>query len=179
MGLLAPFEVCQTLIPQLPALFWGPKPQFWGSWLCFRGAKPQSLGLSAFFWGSKPQFWGSQLWFWGAKPRGSHSISAPQNAALFWWNLRRNGDGDGDTLHAGCPVLAGDKWGERLCPVSPWGDTGLEGQLHQRGGGRCWEPRKILDDREKHVTDTGAGSERGAGGQRQTGVIVLVPSSGE
>ncbi|EOA95639.1 Prolyl 4-hydroxylase subunit alpha-3, partial [Anas platyrhynchos] len=37
-------------------------------------------------------------------------LSAPQNAALFWWNLRRNGDGDGDTLHAGCPVLAGDKW---------------------------------------------------------------------
>uniref|UniRef100_A0A8B9PFS8 Prolyl 4-hydroxylase subunit alpha 3 n=1 Tax=Apteryx owenii TaxID=8824 RepID=A0A8B9PFS8_APTOW len=35
---------------------------------------------------------------------------ALQNAALFWWNLRRNGAGDGDTLHAACPVLAGDKW---------------------------------------------------------------------
>uniref|UniRef100_A0A8D2IWL9 Prolyl 4-hydroxylase subunit alpha 3 n=1 Tax=Varanus komodoensis TaxID=61221 RepID=A0A8D2IWL9_VARKO len=33
-----------------------------------------------------------------------------QNAALFWWNLHKNGDGDEDTLHAGCPVLAGDKW---------------------------------------------------------------------
>uniref|UniRef100_A0A8C5L868 Prolyl 4-hydroxylase subunit alpha-3 n=1 Tax=Jaculus jaculus TaxID=51337 RepID=A0A8C5L868_JACJA len=33
-----------------------------------------------------------------------------KNAALFWWNLRRNGEGDGDTLHAGCPVLVGDKW---------------------------------------------------------------------
>uniref|UniRef100_A0A8C7JR60 Prolyl 4-hydroxylase subunit alpha-3 n=1 Tax=Oncorhynchus kisutch TaxID=8019 RepID=A0A8C7JR60_ONCKI len=33
-----------------------------------------------------------------------------QNAALFWWNLHRNGQGDGDTLHAGCPVLVGDKW---------------------------------------------------------------------
>ncbi|KAL7983138.1 hypothetical protein Chor_010480 [Crotalus horridus] len=32
------------------------------------------------------------------------------NAALFWWNLRKNGQGDEDTLHAGCPVLAGDKW---------------------------------------------------------------------
>uniref|UniRef100_A0A8C8DCG2 procollagen-proline 4-dioxygenase n=1 Tax=Oncorhynchus tshawytscha TaxID=74940 RepID=A0A8C8DCG2_ONCTS len=32
------------------------------------------------------------------------------NAALFWWNLHRNGQGDGDTLHAGCPVLVGDKW---------------------------------------------------------------------
>ncbi|OXB69723.1 UNVERIFIED_CONTAM: hypothetical protein H355_012607 [Colinus virginianus] len=40
------------------------------------------------------------------------SVPVVKNAALFWWNLRRNGDGDGDTLHAGCPVLAGDKWGE-------------------------------------------------------------------
>ncbi|XP_060622966.2 prolyl 4-hydroxylase subunit alpha-3 [Anolis sagrei] len=38
------------------------------------------------------------------------SIPAVKNAALFWWNLHRNGDGDDDTLHAGCPVLAGDKW---------------------------------------------------------------------
>lgn len=35
-----------------------------------------------------------------------------QNAALFWWNLHRSGEGDGDTLHAGCPVLVGDKWGK-------------------------------------------------------------------
>ncbi|XP_072546874.1 prolyl 4-hydroxylase subunit alpha-3 isoform X2 [Salminus brasiliensis] len=32
------------------------------------------------------------------------------NSALFWWNLHRNGQGNGDTLHAGCPVLIGDKW---------------------------------------------------------------------
>ncbi|NXN48604.1 P4HA3 hydroxylase, partial [Rynchops niger] len=38
------------------------------------------------------------------------SVPVVKNAALFWWNLHRNGDGDGDTLHAGCPVLAGDKW---------------------------------------------------------------------
>ncbi|NWI26338.1 P4HA3 hydroxylase, partial [Sula dactylatra] len=38
------------------------------------------------------------------------SVPVVKNAALFWWNLRRNGDGDEDTLHAGCPVLAGDKW---------------------------------------------------------------------
>uniref|UniRef100_A0A8D2INF0 Prolyl 4-hydroxylase subunit alpha-3 n=1 Tax=Varanus komodoensis TaxID=61221 RepID=A0A8D2INF0_VARKO len=38
------------------------------------------------------------------------SIPAVKNAALFWWNLHKNGDGDEDTLHAGCPVLAGDKW---------------------------------------------------------------------
>lgn len=35
-----------------------------------------------------------------------------QNAALFWWNLHRSGKGDSDTLHAGCPVLVGDKWGK-------------------------------------------------------------------
>ncbi|XP_063060565.1 prolyl 4-hydroxylase subunit alpha-3 [Engraulis encrasicolus] len=38
------------------------------------------------------------------------SVPVVQNAALFWWNLHRNGEGDEDTLHAGCPVLVGDKW---------------------------------------------------------------------
>ncbi|XP_058270169.1 prolyl 4-hydroxylase subunit alpha-3 [Hemibagrus wyckioides] len=38
------------------------------------------------------------------------SIPVIENSALFWWNLHRNGQGNGDTLHAGCPVLAGDKW---------------------------------------------------------------------
>uniref|UniRef100_A0A4W4E5K1 Prolyl 4-hydroxylase subunit alpha-3 n=1 Tax=Electrophorus electricus TaxID=8005 RepID=A0A4W4E5K1_ELEEL len=38
------------------------------------------------------------------------SVPAVENSALFWWNLHRNGQGDGDTLHAGCPVLLGDKW---------------------------------------------------------------------
>ncbi|XP_077578909.1 prolyl 4-hydroxylase subunit alpha-3 [Stigmatopora nigra] len=44
------------------------------------------------------------------------SVPVLKNAAIFWWNLHRNGNGDGipvcdgDTLHAGCPVLIGDKW---------------------------------------------------------------------
>ncbi|XP_055052055.1 prolyl 4-hydroxylase subunit alpha-3 [Misgurnus anguillicaudatus] len=38
------------------------------------------------------------------------SVPVVENGALFWWNLHRNGQGDGDTLHAGCPVIAGDKW---------------------------------------------------------------------
>ncbi|XP_019504872.1 PREDICTED: prolyl 4-hydroxylase subunit alpha-3 [Hipposideros armiger] len=38
------------------------------------------------------------------------SVPVVKNAALFWWNLRRSGKGDDDTLHAGCPVLVGDKW---------------------------------------------------------------------
>uniref|UniRef100_A0A4W3KD33 Prolyl 4-hydroxylase subunit alpha-3 n=1 Tax=Callorhinchus milii TaxID=7868 RepID=A0A4W3KD33_CALMI len=38
------------------------------------------------------------------------SVPVVKNAALFWWNLHRNGQGNKDTLHAGCPVLVGDKW---------------------------------------------------------------------
>ncbi|XP_044146779.1 prolyl 4-hydroxylase subunit alpha-3 [Bufo gargarizans] len=40
------------------------------------------------------------------------NISTPvvKNAAVFWWNLHRNGEGNEDTLHAGCPVLVGSKW---------------------------------------------------------------------
>ncbi|KAJ8280168.1 hypothetical protein GJAV_G00051360 [Gymnothorax javanicus] len=38
------------------------------------------------------------------------SIPVVKNAALFWWNLHKNGQGNWDTLHAGCPVLVGDKW---------------------------------------------------------------------
>ncbi|XP_053564717.1 prolyl 4-hydroxylase subunit alpha-3 [Bombina bombina] len=38
------------------------------------------------------------------------STPVVKNAALFWWNLHRNGKGNEDTLHAGCPVLIGNKW---------------------------------------------------------------------
>ncbi|XP_006141046.1 prolyl 4-hydroxylase subunit alpha-3 isoform X2 [Tupaia chinensis] len=38
------------------------------------------------------------------------SVPVVKNAALFWWNLHRSGEGNSDTLHAGCPVLVGDKW---------------------------------------------------------------------
>ncbi|KAM3616253.1 uncharacterized protein V6R79_015079 [Siganus canaliculatus] len=38
------------------------------------------------------------------------SVPVVERAAIFWWNLHRNGQGDEDTLHAGCPVLIGDKW---------------------------------------------------------------------
>ncbi|XP_064221358.1 prolyl 4-hydroxylase subunit alpha-3 isoform X2 [Aotus nancymaae] len=38
------------------------------------------------------------------------SMPVVKNAALFWWNLHRSGEGDSDTLHAGCPVLVGNKW---------------------------------------------------------------------
>ncbi|XP_008279189.1 prolyl 4-hydroxylase subunit alpha-3 [Stegastes partitus] len=38
------------------------------------------------------------------------SVPVVEKAAIFWWNLHRNGEGNIDTLHAGCPVLIGDKW---------------------------------------------------------------------
>nr|XP_046245498.1 prolyl 4-hydroxylase subunit alpha-3 isoform X3 [Scatophagus argus] len=38
------------------------------------------------------------------------SVPVIEKAAIFWWNLHRNGQGNADTLHAGCPVLVGDKW---------------------------------------------------------------------
>ncbi|XP_019723225.1 prolyl 4-hydroxylase subunit alpha-3 [Hippocampus comes] len=41
---------------------------------------------------------------------GNFSVPVVKNSAIFWWNLHRNGSGDEDTLHAGCPVLIGDKW---------------------------------------------------------------------
>ncbi|KAK3708857.1 hypothetical protein QZH41_016282, partial [Actinostola sp. cb2023] len=30
--------------------------------------------------------------------------------AAFWYNLKKSGDGDDSTRHAGCPVLVGSKW---------------------------------------------------------------------
>ena len=42
-----------------------------------------------------------------------------QGDAAFWWNLKRSGDGDDSTRHAGCPVLVGSKWGEFI----PRGDN--------------------------------------------------------
>jgi len=35
-----------------------------------------------------------------------------QGDASFWWNLKKSGEGDYLTRHAGCPVLVGSKWGE-------------------------------------------------------------------
>ena len=43
-----------------------------------------------------------------------------KNSAVFWFNLKRNGKGDGRTKHAACPVLVGQKW------VSNW-------WVHQHG----------------------------------------------
>lgn len=34
-----------------------------------------------------------------------------KGAAALWYNLHKSGEGDLRTKHAGCPVLAGSKWG--------------------------------------------------------------------
>ncbi|XP_013383328.1 prolyl 4-hydroxylase subunit alpha-1 [Lingula anatina] len=37
-------------------------------------------------------------------------VPTVKNAAAFWYNLKRNGEVDHRTEHAGCPVLLGQKW---------------------------------------------------------------------
>lgn len=43
-------------------------------------------------------------------PRLDLTLWPKKGAAAFWYNLKRNGDGDYRTRHAGCPVLSGVKW---------------------------------------------------------------------
>nr|XP_045588769.1 prolyl 4-hydroxylase subunit alpha-3-like [Procambarus clarkii] len=38
------------------------------------------------------------------------SVPAIKGAAAFWYNLKKNGDGDPLTTHGGCPVILGHKW---------------------------------------------------------------------
>ena len=41
-----------------------------------------------------------------------NSVFLYKGAAAFWFNIKKNGDLDPRTRHAGCPVLLGEKWGE-------------------------------------------------------------------
>lgn len=34
-----------------------------------------------------------------------------KGTAVFWYNLFPSGEGNANTRHAACPVLAGSKWG--------------------------------------------------------------------
>ena len=47
------------------------------------------------------------------------SLCVLQGDAAFWWNLKKSGDGDMLTRHAGCPVLVGTKWGQCTCFIKP------------------------------------------------------------
>lgn len=40
-----------------------------------------------------------------------------KGTAAFWYNLYPSGEGDFNTRHAACPVLAGSKWG-KFCHLS-------------------------------------------------------------
>ena len=43
-------------------------------------------------------------------PRLNLTLYPEKGAAAFWYNLKRDGTADVDTIHSGCPVLAGTKW---------------------------------------------------------------------
>uniref|UniRef100_A0A0P5MAM3 procollagen-proline 4-dioxygenase n=1 Tax=Daphnia magna TaxID=35525 RepID=A0A0P5MAM3_9CRUS len=45
-----------------------------------------------------------------AFPRAGVAVKPVKGGAAFWYNLKRNGQGDPDTLHGACPVLLGHKW---------------------------------------------------------------------
>ncbi|KAL3876427.1 hypothetical protein ACJMK2_034276 [Sinanodonta woodiana] len=38
------------------------------------------------------------------------TVPVVKGAAAFWYNIKKNGDADENTKHAGCPVLLGSKW---------------------------------------------------------------------
>ncbi|GFN82226.1 prolyl 4-hydroxylase subunit alpha-1-like [Plakobranchus ocellatus] len=42
------------------------------------------------------------------------SVVPVKGSAVLWYNLLRNGSPDTRLVHAGCPVIIGDKWGKRL-----------------------------------------------------------------
>lgn len=46
-------------------------------------------------------------------PRLGVKLTPKKNSAAFWYNLKRNGEGIEDTVHGACPVLMGEKWGEK------------------------------------------------------------------
>lgn len=41
-----------------------------------------------------------------------------KGTAAVWYNLKKSGVGDLRTKHAGCPVLAGTKWGNFIQYIS-------------------------------------------------------------
>ncbi|KAF4117672.1 hypothetical protein G5714_002225 [Onychostoma macrolepis] len=43
-------------------------------------------------------------------PKVGVSLKPKQGSAVFWYNLRKNGNVDLNTEHAGCPVFRGNKW---------------------------------------------------------------------
>ena len=46
-----------------------------------------------------------------AFPNAGVAVTPVKGGAAFWWNLKTSGRVDTMTLHGGCPVLLGSKWG--------------------------------------------------------------------
>eukprot|EP00730_Choanoeca_flexa_P013760 TRINITY_DN5672_c0_g1_i1.p1 TRINITY_DN5672_c0_g1~~TRINITY_DN5672_c0_g1_i1.p1 ORF type:complete len:499 (+),score=127.73 TRINITY_DN5672_c0_g1_i1:159-1655(+) len=63
-----------------------------------------------------------------AFPRLGAAVQPGHGDAVFWYNLKANGDGDSQTLHGACPVLQGSKW-----VANKW--------IHEGGNNQC---RKLL-----------------------------------
>ncbi|VDO89614.1 unnamed protein product [Heligmosomoides polygyrus] len=74
------------------------------------------------------------------------TVLPTKNDALFWYNLRKHGEGDTRTRHAGCPVLVGLKW-----VSNKW--------IHERGNEIRRRCGLKLSDGERFVGDLGFGPE--------------------
>lgn len=47
---------------------------------------------------------------WTAFPRIGVAARPVKGSAIFWFNMKRNGESDPLSLHGGCPVVLGNKW---------------------------------------------------------------------
>ena len=47
-----------------------------------------------------------------AFPRIGTALWPSKGSAAFWYNLKKSGEGNSITLHGGCPVVVGSKWGK-------------------------------------------------------------------
>lgn len=45
-------------------------------------------------------------------PRVGAGVEPVAGSAVFWYNIKKNGDPDRLTLHGACPILYGTKWGK-------------------------------------------------------------------
>lgn len=50
-------------------------------------------------------------------PNIEKAVFPKTGTAVLWYNLKHDGKGDTQTLHAACPVIVGSKWGKYF--VSP------------------------------------------------------------
>jgi prolyl 4-hydroxylase len=48
------------------------------------------------------------------------AVKPRKGDALLFWSAKPSGDLDASSLHAGCPVIKGDKWSATKCAGSCW-----------------------------------------------------------